>query len=56
MEVDYGRNCYSCKDFGHLARNCRNQRIVKKERRLEYKDNMNTGNNLNREKSLVVLD
>ena len=28
MDVDQGRNCYSCEEFEHLARNCRNQKIV----------------------------
>jgi len=25
MEVDYGRNCYACGGFGHMAHNCRNR-------------------------------
>jgi len=25
MEVDYGRNCYSCGRFRHLVKNCRNR-------------------------------
>jgi len=29
MEIDYGRNCYSYRGFRHLARNCKNKRIVK---------------------------
>jgi len=24
MDVDRGRNCYSCEVFGHLVQNCRN--------------------------------
>jgi len=24
MEVDRGRNCYTCKGFEHIARYCRN--------------------------------
>ena len=24
MEVDWGRNCYACRGFGHMARHCRN--------------------------------
>ena len=48
--MDYGR-------FGHLVRNCRNQRIVQRKRRLEYENNINNGqNNLNGKESLVVLD
>ena len=56
IEIDYGKNYYSCRGFRYLARNYRNQRIVKRERRLEYENNINTGNNLNREEILVVLD
>jgi len=26
--INYGRNCYSYESFGHLARNCRNKRII----------------------------
>ena len=39
MEVDWRRNCYACKGFGHMACHCRNwgqrERVVK-ERKLEY--------------------
>jgi len=39
MEVDWRRNCYACKGFGHMACHCRNWgqrgRVVKK-RKLEY--------------------
>jgi len=24
IEVDCGRNCYNCRGFEHIARNCRN--------------------------------
>jgi len=51
MDVDQGRNCYGCEEFGHLARNCRNQKIV--GWRLEYG---NKRDNLKEEKSLVVLN
>jgi len=54
MNIDYGRNCYSYGRFGHITRNCRNKKIIEQERRLEYGNNEN--NNLNGEKSLVVLD
>jgi len=56
IEIDYGRNYYSCRGFGYLARNYRNQRIVRRERRLEYENNTNTRNNLNGKEILVVLD
>jgi len=28
MEVDHGRNCYTCEGFGHMVRNCRNRSRV----------------------------
>ena len=41
MDVDQGnRNYYSCREFGHLARNCRNRESgnrIGKGRRLEYR-------------------
>jgi len=39
MEVYWGRNCYACRDFGHMAYHCRNwgQRgRVAEGRRVEY--------------------
>ena len=39
MEVDQGRNCYACGEFGHMARNCRNRGQrgkVGDNRRVEY--------------------
>jgi len=39
MEVDHGRNCYVCREFGHMARHCRNRGQrgrVAEGRRLEY--------------------
>ena len=38
MEIDRGRNCYTCGGFGHIACYCRNQekgRVVE-GRRVEY--------------------
>jgi len=40
IEVDWGRNCYACRGFGHMAYHCRNQGQrgrVAKGRRLEYR-------------------
>jgi len=39
MDIDRGRNCYTCGGFGHMARHCRNRGQrgrVAEERRLEY--------------------
>ena len=40
MDVDQrNKNCYSCREFGHLAKNCRNKRMenrIEESRRLEY--------------------
>jgi len=31
MELDRGRNCYTCGGFGHMVRNCRNRgRIMRR--------------------------
>jgi len=60
MEVDRGRNCYTCGGFGHMARNCRNRGQrgrVAENRRVEYgggrieeiislSDNLKEGENL----------
>ena len=39
MEVDHGRNCYTCRSFGYMAHYCRNRGQrgkVEQGRRLEY--------------------
>ena len=38
MKVDRGRNCYACRDFGHIAYHCRNRERGRamEERRMEY--------------------
>ena len=46
MEIDWGRNCYACRGFGHMAHYCRNWgrgRVVE-ERRLEYRKGGIKGN------------
>jgi len=46
MEVDRGRNCYACGDFGHMAYHCRNRgrgRAVE-GRRVEYRRGSIEGN------------
>ena len=35
MEVDRGRNCYTCGGFGHMARHCRNRGREMQKRRVE---------------------
>ena len=25
MDIDHGRNCYTCRGFGHMAHHCRNR-------------------------------
>jgi len=64
MEVDRGRNCYTCGGFGHMARHCRNWgqrgRIVD-NRRVEYgggriEEIMNIENNLKERENLELLN
>jgi len=63
MNVDQrNRNCYNCREFGHLARNCRNRGLgnrIGKRRRLEYGQNNrgnNKQNNLNGKGDLIVFN
>ena len=56
VDMNRERNCYSCRGFSYIARNYRNQRIIGREKRLEYRNNLNTINNLNRKENLIVLD
>ena len=61
MNVDWeSRNCYNCKTFGYLARNCRNRGTegrIGQGRRLEYGSNKNNGQeNLNEEWDLILLN
>ena len=64
IEVDRGRNCYACGDFGHMARHCRNRgqrgRIAD-NRRVEYGGGriekiINLTNNLKGDKNLELLN
>jgi len=56
IDMDKGRNYYSCGGFGHLAWNCKRQ-IMGQGRRAEYEDNQNNEQrNLNREGNLIVLN
>ena len=63
IDVDRGdKNYYNCGSFGYLARNCRNRRTgnkIRKERRLDYRQNNgrnNRQNNLNGEGDLIVFN
>jgi len=64
MEVDRGRNCYTCGGFGHMARHCRNRgqrERVAENRRVEYRGGrieeiVNLTNNLKENKNLELLN
>ena len=56
MEVDRGRNCYSCKGFGHMAHHCRNRRRVAEGRRVEFEESYEYSNTLKGEENLKSLD
>ena len=64
MEVDWGRNCYACGGFRHMARHCRNwgQRgRVGDNRRIEYgggqiEDIISLSDNLKEGKNLELLN
>ena len=63
MEVDRGRNCYTCGGFGHMACHCRNRarwRLMER-RRVEYsgeqiEEILDNANNLKGEENLELLD
>ena len=64
IEVDWGRNCYACGGFGHMAYNYRNrgqrERVVE-NKRVEYgggriKEIPNFVNNLKEEENLELLN
>jgi len=56
MEVDRGRNCYTCRGFGHIAHHCRNRRRVAEGRRLEFEGNYEHSNSLKEEENLESLN
>ena len=63
IDVDKDKNCYNCGSFGHIMRNCKSQNIVKRGRKLEYRENENNRQkmienkqNSNREESLIISD
>jgi len=56
MEVDRGRNYYTCGGFGHLAHHCRNRGRIAERRRLGYEELYEYENNLKEEENLDTLD
>ena len=63
MEVDRGRNCYTCGGFGHMAHYCRNRGRGRamEGRRVEYRGGRieeihNHANNLKGMESLELLN
>ena len=64
MEIDRERNCYICRGFGHMARNCRNRSMrgrVVENRRVEYgggriEEITNFQNNLKEGENLELLN
>ena len=64
MDIDHGRNCYTCGGFGHMARNCRNRGMrgrVGENRRVEYgggqiEEIMDISNNLKGAENLELLN
>ena len=62
MEIDRGRNCYTCGGFGHMAHHCRNREGGRpiEGRRVEYGGGrikkVNDYNNLKEIENLELLD
>ena len=60
MDRRENRNCYTCGEFEHMAKQYRNRRIgnrIEEGRRLEYGENVNNGqSNLNGKGDLIVFD
>ena len=53
MKVDHERNYYNCRRFDHLAKYCRDQKIIRKSKRIEI---INNNEHLKAEESLEFLD
>ena len=64
MDIDWGRNYYACRGFGHMARHCRNRGQrgrVAENRRVEYgggsiEEITNFANNLKVDENLELLN
>ena len=55
IKINRERSCYNYKKFDYTTRNCRNQGLVSLGKKIEYKNNISTRNNL-KKKNLVVLN
>ena len=53
MKVDYEKNYYNCRGFGHLARYCRDSKIIRESKSIEI---INNNEHLKEEKSLEALN
>jgi len=56
IEVDRGRNCYACGEFGYMACHCRNRGRIAEGRRLKFEGNYKHSNSLKEEENLESLD
>ena len=60
MEVDRGRNCYTCRGFGHMAHHCRNRGRGMQGRKVEirerFKSNIKQIGHLKEVENLEALD
>jgi len=53
MGIKRKRNYHNCRGFGHITKNCINQRTVGQGRQISYQDN---DYNLKEKNSLIVLN
>ena len=59
MEVDWGRNCYACGGFGHMAHNCRNRGRVMRRAEIgggRFEGNIEQIGHLKEVENLEALD
>ena len=52
IDIDRERNCFNCRDFCHIVRNCKNQRIGQR-RQISYQNN---NKYLKEKENLVIFD
>ena len=53
IKVDYKKNYYNCRGFGHLTRYCRDQKIIRESKKIEI---INNNKHFKEEKSLEVFN